>query len=81
MITSDQLRAFIVDELLEDDDADVSEETSLFKDRLLDSLNLLALISFIEENAELSIETSEITLENIDSITLIMSFLSRKLGS
>ncbi len=78
MLTQDQLKEFIVDELLEDDDVEVANDTSLFKERLLDSLNLLALISFIEDQAGIKVESSEITLENVDTIDLVIEFVSRK---
>ena len=73
------IRKYIVEELLEDDDVAIANEASMFNERLLDSLNLLALIDFLENEFQIKIESSEINLDNLDSINLILTFLSRKL--
>lgn len=78
MITAEQIKEYIEDELLEDDEFELSNSMSLFKERVLDSLNLLALISFLESEANIKIDSSEISLENIDSIDLMVAFVARK---
>lgn len=67
---------FIFEELLDGDD--INYETSLFKDNILDSLNLLSLVSFLEKTFNIKINASEINYENLDSIENIANFLSKK---
>lgn len=69
------VKDFIEDEFLDDD---IDYETSLFKDNILDSLNLLSLVSFLEKTFNIKIKASEINYENLDSIENMASFLSRK---
>jgi len=69
---------FITEELLEDDDIEINEDTSLFQDRVLSSLNLVALISFIEDTFDFKVKTSEVSISNFDSVNQILDFLDKK---
>jgi len=69
---------FIKDELLDDDDVEIALETSLFQDRILDSLNLITLISFLEKTFNIKINTTEVIIENLDSVGNMVAFLGRK---
>lgn len=68
---------FIEDELL-DEPEDIELETSLFQDRLLDSLNLVMLISFLEKEFSIKIATSEVSIDNLDTVARIVGFIERK---
>ena len=81
MLTHEQIRQYILDEMLEDGDIEITDSTSLFRERLLDSLNLLRLIDYLESSAKIKIASSEIALENIDSIDLIVRFIAGKIDS
>ena len=70
---------YIKDELL-DEDIVLTEETSMFQTRILDSLNLLALISFVEKEFSIKVNSSEINLENLDTVSNILNFLDRKVS-
>lgn len=70
---------FIIDELLEDEDEEITPQSSLFKDRILDSLNLLSLISFLENTYDVKIATSEVNFENLDTVANMEAFLGKKL--
>lgn len=52
--------------------------TSLFNSRLLDSVSILDLITFIESEAGVEIEPEDITLDNIDSVERIMNLVRSK---
>ena len=80
MSTKEIIKDYIENDLIEDDDVEVSEETSLFRDQLLDSLNLLSLITFIEKQFQIKISPSEVSIDNIDTINNIAAFVERKLG-
>jgi len=78
MERTQQILTFIEDELLEDPDVEVNPDTSLFQDRVLDSLNLVRLIGFLEKTFNVKISTSEVTIENLDSINNMINFLDKK---
>jgi len=78
MSRSQGILEFIRDELLDDDDVEIDAETSLFQNRLLDSLNLLSLVHHLEETFGIKISPSEISIDNLDSVSLIEGFLGRK---
>jgi acyl carrier protein len=69
---------YISDELLEDPDEEISADTSLFQGRVLDSLNMVSLIRFLEETFNIKIKTSEVTVENLDSVEKMLVFLDKK---
>ncbi len=69
---------YIKNELLEDESFEIDEDSSLFQDRILDSLNLLSLISFLEDKYSIKVETSEVNIDNLDSVTKITAFLQTK---
>lgn len=69
---------FIIDELIEDDDIEISTSTSLFKDNILDSLNLLSLISYFEQNFTIKVKPSDVNYDNLDTIDAMDAYLSRQ---
>ena len=58
----------------------IDEDTKLFSSGLIDSLSVMDLVCFIEDEIGCSIPPTEITLENFDSINSILS-LAGKLTS
>ncbi len=68
---------FIRDELLEED-VDIDEDTSLFRAQLLDSMNLTALIAFLEQTFAIRIGAMDIVYENLDTVRHMVSFVERK---
>ena len=50
----------------------------MFSSGLIDSFSLVTLMSFIENAGEVSIDPSDVTLDNFDSIERIIQFISRK---
>jgi acyl carrier protein len=58
------------------DTSEITNETVLFSSGLIDSFNMINLIMFIEETCQTKITPSEITLDNLDSIEKILTFLS-----
>lgn len=78
MDRAQQILSFIEDELLDDPDVEVKPDTSLFQDRVLDSLNLVQLIGFLEKTFNVKIGTSEVTIDNLDSINNMIRFLDKK---
>lgn len=73
----EQLVTFIVEELGATG-VPIEGDTSLFKSKLLDSMNLTFLISFIETTFAVSISAMDVVFENFDSIDNLESFINRK---
>jgi len=69
---------FIQNELIDDLDTELSVDMSLFQDRLLDSLNMVSLMNFLEKTFGIDINTSEVTLENLDSVQKMIEFVQKK---
>lgn len=76
-ITSDILLDYFSDELFIDT-SDVAPDTLLFSSGLIDSFNMINLIMFIEETCQTKVKPPEITLDNLDSIDRILSFLKKR---
>jgi len=55
--------------------ADVLNDASLIKSGLLDSIDIVDLIIFIEENTGINIPNNDINEENFDTIDRLMLYL------
>ena len=77
MTDAETILEFIRDEAdLEDDEAGV--DTSLFRDQLLDSMNLTALIAFLEETFSIKVQPMDIVFENLDTANHMLAYVARK---
>jgi acyl carrier protein len=77
MTDAETILEFIRDEAdLEDDEAGV--DTSLFRDQLLDSMNLTALIAFLEETFSIRVKPMDIVFENLDTVNHMLAYVARK---
>jgi acyl carrier protein len=56
----------------------IGDNDSLLATRVLDSLKMVELIVFLENEYKLSLESDELTPENLDTINSIASLLERK---
>ncbi|HQF52541.1 MAG TPA: acyl carrier protein [Thermoleophilia bacterium] len=77
MSDADTILDFIRDEA-DLDEGEVTADTSLFRDQLLDSMNLTALIAFLEEEFAIRIKPMEIVYENLDTVSHMLAFIARK---
>ena len=75
----DQLIAFFAD-TFQLDRRILSEEIPLFSSALLDSASLVNLVAFLEEKTGLVVEADDVTLDNFDTISAILSFCEARLG-
>jgi acyl carrier protein len=60
------------------DDDEVTADTSLFRDQLLDSMNLTALIAFLEETFSIRVKPMDIVFENLDTVNHMLAYIARK---
>jgi len=74
----EQIREFVCKTTFSDPKK-VNDATLLFDEGIFDSMGLLNLISFLEEDFSVKVDDSELDATNFGSINAIASFLERKL--
>lgn len=73
----EKMLAYFSEELGVDVD-DINDETLLFTDGYLDSFSVVDLVTYIESSADISVDPSEVNLDNLDSVGRIISFVGAK---
>ena len=77
MTDAETILEFIREEAdLEEDEANA--DTSLFRDQLLDSMNLTALVAFLEETFSIKVKPMDIVFENLDTVNHMLAYIARK---
>ena len=75
---SDRIRGFISTELMfEDSTATLTDETPLLEG-VIDSLGLMQMISFIEEEFDVAIDDAEVTASNFRTVADIERLVEQK---
>jgi acyl carrier protein len=72
------IKNFIRTELIYDDEKDFDENTNLIERGIVDSMSLVRLISFIEENCEIQVQDEDIVPENFSSLNKISNFITER---
>lgn len=66
------IRAFIVDELQGGVDPEfLDNDTFLIEEELIDSLGIMAMVAFIENNWKVDVPAEDVLIENFESIPAI----------
>ena len=73
-VTADNIKKFIVVEKNLEPEK-IEADTLLFSSGLLDSFSMIELVSFLEKETGTRVKPTEVTLENFDSISRMLSFL------
>ncbi len=60
------------------DKATIADDTMLFEEGIFDSMGLLSLITFLDEELGVKTEDSDLSEENFQSVNSIVAFLERK---
>jgi len=76
-----ELLKYIADNFAAGNATAVDAETSLFQGQVLDSLNLVELITFVESQFGIKVAPSEVSIDNLDTVSRIVGFIQRKLAS
>lgn len=66
---------FLEDQLGVDTD-DIAEDTPLFSAGIIDSAGMLDLLLFVETEGGVQFTPDDITLDNLDSVRLILDFVA-----
>jgi methoxymalonate biosynthesis acyl carrier protein len=73
-----EIKEFITSRFLRGE-IDLKPDESLFASGIIDSLKLFELIAFIEKSFAISMNMSEVTVENFDSVNSIVKLIEKKL--
>ena len=73
---ADTVREFIASDLLLGA-VEIENETSLFQGRIIDSMNLVQLLAFLESTFGIKIPTYAVTVENLDTVDSIERLVNK----
>ena len=73
-----EIKNYIIEASLSDA-KDLKDDTMIFDSGLLDSMGLLFLIEFINENYQIEVNDEELNPKNFESINSIVLFMEGKL--
>lgn len=76
-----QVRVFIQQNFLFDENTDIGEAESLISSGTVDSTGIMELIAFVEHQFNVQVEDGELTAENFDSVANISAFVFRHLSA
>lgn len=78
----EQLRKFLAENfILDNEGADIDSNESLTQAGVLDSMGVLELIMFIEERFGVAIPDEDTLPENLDSVSRIVTYVSKRLSA
>lgn len=80
-ISVETIEHHIRHELLNDPEIKLQPDLDLLLSGLLDSLNVVKLVSFLEQHIGISIPPEDVLVEHFGSINLIMSYLGIRNGA
>ena len=79
MDTRQQIRQFIVDNfMMGRNPADLTDTGSLLELGIIDSTGVLELVGFLEQQFGVTVEDDELVPDNLDSVSNLASYVSRK---
>ena len=80
MTVQQEIRAYIVDNILFGEDEKLDSDASFQETGILDSTGFLELISFVQERFGVEIADSELVPENLDSVRKMSDFVEKRLA-
>ena len=79
METREKIREYIIENFLfGDSDPLSSDSTSLLDEGIIDSVGVMELVAFLEQDFGLKIADDELVPENLDSVDNLVGYVSRK---
>lgn len=75
------IRGFIASNLLYEEKFAFSDDASLLRERIIDSLGVVELAAFLGQRFSVRVEQTEVRPENFDSVARLSAFVRRKQGS
>jgi len=73
-----QLRDYIAQNLLFSDDGfGYSDDASFLEEGIVDSVGIMELVMFLEENFGISVDDEDLTPDNFDSVNKLAAYIKR----
>ncbi|MCB1692862.1 MAG: acyl carrier protein [Pseudomonadales bacterium] len=77
--TRAKLRSLILENyLFTDDESELEDEVSFLDTGILDSMGIMEVIAFLNEEFDIEVAEEEMIPENLDSIDNLLEYLARK---
>ena len=76
----EMIRAGIREYIMEHIDEEVEDNTDIFDEGLVNSLFTIDLVTFIEREFSVKITMDDLSMENLNTIDNIVTFVSSKMG-
>ena len=74
------ITSFIRSELIYEDDQDFDDHTNLIERGIVDSMSLVRLIGFVEEEYGIRVQDEDIVPEHFSSLSKIATFIAQRLN-
>lgn len=73
-----RIREFIIEELVLDDlDGDIGHDDDLLTSGLIDSLGVMRLVGFIQDEFAIEVSPEDVTIENFLTLATITRYIAR----
>ena len=78
-MSHETIRNFVIENFLFGrNDEELSNDDEFLKMGIIDSMGVLELVGFLEEEFKITLDDEELVPENLDSVNRIVAFLERK---
>jgi len=77
----ESIRAYIVKEILFSDKYGYSDEASFLDEGIVDSMNVLQIVMFIEKKFDIHVEDDDVVPDNFDSVAKLAKYVRIKTPS
>ncbi len=78
MLSNNAIKLHITNDLLNDSSMELTDDQDLLLSGVLDSMSVMRLVAYIEEQCEMTIPAEDVLLENFGSVEKIQSYLGSK---
>jgi acyl carrier protein len=75
----EQIKKYIIENFMYGEGS-LTDDQQLFESGIIDSLGFIKLLSFIDEEFKISIDMSEVTMENFQSVDEIVKTIEGKMN-
>ncbi len=75
-----EIRDFVLENYCFNRQGNLGDEDSFMQSGIIDSTGILELVSFVEEKYSIDVGSDELIPENLDSISRLTQFVSRKIS-
>jgi len=75
---NEELRTYIAKEVLKNDNIEISEESRLIQDGLINSIGIMKLVTFLSDRFGVQFEDDDYKIENFETLSTIQCLIERR---